>query len=79
MLPGTTTWQISYVGPTGDQSSPITGIANTARSYDLTGLTNYSVYTVTLNAVVSSSPVLTDTIAVMPTDLLIYLPVAMKD
>ncbi|WP_420629660.1 hypothetical protein [Candidatus Leptofilum sp.] len=75
--PGTT-WQISYSGPAGAQPSPITGLAAGTRSYTLTGLTNYTTYEVTLNAMVSGSPVLTDTISIMPTDLLIYLPLTTR-
>ncbi|MCA9975839.1 MAG: right-handed parallel beta-helix repeat-containing protein, partial [Anaerolineales bacterium] len=77
-LPVTATWQISYDGPVGSQLSPITGIANATRDYTLTGLTNYTVYTVTLNAVLDSAPILTGTAVVMPTDLLVYLPVIFK-
>jgi hypothetical protein len=77
VAPGTT-WQISYSGPAGDQLSPITGLAEGTRSYTLTGLTNYTTYDITLNAMVSGSPVLTDTVSVMPTDLLLYLPLAQK-
>lgn len=77
VAPGTT-WQISYSGPAGDQPSPITGLASGTRSTTLTGLTNYTTYDITLNAMVSGSPVLTDTVSVMPTDLLLYLPLAQK-
>ena len=72
------TWQINYSGPAGDQPSPITGLANGTRSYTLTGLTNYTVYDITLNAMLSGAPILTDTVSVMPTDLLLYLPLAAK-
>ncbi|HFQ93417.1 MAG TPA: hypothetical protein ENK32_05375 [Anaerolineae bacterium] len=67
-------WRIAYSGPAGDQPSPVTGLNASARAYTLTGLTNYTPYTVTLNAMLSGSPVLTDTAAVMPTDILLYLP-----
>ncbi|WP_420645620.1 hypothetical protein [Candidatus Leptofilum sp.] len=76
--PGTT-WQISYSGPAGDQPSPIIGLAQGTRSFVLTGLTNYTTYDITLNAMVSGSPVLTDTISIFPTDLLTYLPVVQKE
>lgn len=42
------------------------------------GLTNYTPYTATLNAIVDSIPILTDTVTVMPTDLFVYLPVVLK-
>ncbi|MCB8977927.1 MAG: hypothetical protein H6657_10930 [Ardenticatenaceae bacterium] len=77
VAPGTT-WQISYSGPVGDQPSPIIGLAAGTRSYTLTGLTNYTTYDITLNAMVSGSPVLTDTVSVMPTDLLLYLPLTTR-
>ena len=78
-LPVTATWQIAYSGPSGDQPSPITGIANASRAYNLTGLTNYTVYDITLNTMLNGSPILTDTVSVMPTDLLIYLPITMRE
>ncbi len=71
-LPVTATWQIGY------NSSTIPDIPNPIRAYTLTGLTNYTTYTVTLNAILDSAPILTDTISVMPTDLFVYLPVVMK-
>lgn len=77
-LPVTAAWQIGYAGPTGDQPSPITGLAEPTRAYTLTGLTNYTTYTVTLQAMVEGTAVLTDTVHVMPTDLLLYLPVIQK-
>ena len=51
----------------------------TARAYTLTGLTNYQWYTVTLNAMVDSTPILTDTVRVMPTNFLVRLPLMMKE
>ena len=72
------TWQISYSGPAGDQPSPITGLAEGTRSYTLTGLTNYTTYDITLNAMFSGSPVLTATTTVMPTDRFVFLPVVLK-
>lgn len=77
VAPGTT-WQISYSGPAGDQPSPITGLAAGTRSATLTGLTNYTTYNITLSAMVAGSPVLTDTVSVMPTDLLFYLPLTTR-
>ena len=77
-LPVTSTWQIAYDGPTGDQPSPISGIINPTRAYTLTGLTNYTWYTVTLNAMSGSTPFLTDTVRVMPSDIFVYLPLVLK-
>ncbi len=73
-LPVTTTWSISYLGPPGDQPSPITALPEATRAYTLTGLTNYELYTVTLNAILENTPILTDTVSVMPTDIALYLP-----
>ena len=78
-LPMTATWQISYTGPAGNPPSPITGLTYNTRNLTLTNLTNYTFYTVTLNAVVDSTAVLTDTITVMPTDILVYLPLATRN
>ncbi|VAW42933.1 hypothetical protein MNBD_CHLOROFLEXI01-3211, partial [hydrothermal vent metagenome] len=74
----TATWQISYSGPAGDQSSPIIGLTEPTRAYTLTGLSNYTPYTITLNAILDSSPILTDTVTVMPTDTFVYLPVVKR-
>lgn len=77
-IPITSTWQISYDGPTGDQTSPITGMLEPTRAYTLTGLTNYTSYAITLNAMLDSTPILTDTVTVMPTDRFSYLPLITK-
>jgi hypothetical protein len=77
-LPVTTTWEIAYAGPPGDQPSPITGLPEPDRAYTLTSLTNYTTYTITLTANVDRTPLLTDTISVFPTDIFIYLPQVMQ-
>jgi len=78
-LPVTGTWRIDYAGPGSTLlPSPITGIVSPTRAYPLTGLTNYAWYTVTLSAMVDSTPVLSDTVSVMPTDHFIYLPLVLK-
>ncbi len=77
-LPPTSTWRLAYDGPTGDQPSPITGIVSPTRAYTLTGLTNYTWYTVTLNSMLGSTPFLTDTVRVMPTDISVYLPLVLR-
>ncbi|MDX1437067.1 MAG: right-handed parallel beta-helix repeat-containing protein [Anaerolineales bacterium] len=77
-LPLTSTWQITYLGPAGDQPSPISGLPAATRSYTLTGLENYSTYTLTLQSMLDGSPVLTDTVTTFPTDLFAYLPVISK-
>jgi hypothetical protein len=73
-LPPAATWRIVYDGPAGDQPSPVTGIAGSARTYTLTGMTNYVLYTLELDAMLGTTTVLTDTVQVMPSDLLVYLP-----
>jgi hypothetical protein len=77
-LPATSTWRIDYAGPAGDQPSPITGIASPTRAYTLTGLTNYTWYTITLQAMLDGTPQLSDTVRVMPTDRIVYLPIVLK-
>jgi parallel beta-helix repeat protein len=76
-LPPSTTWTITYDGPTGDLPSPITGLTEPTHSYVLTGLTNYEWYDITLISV-GSAPVLSDTVRLMPTDQLVYLPLVGK-
>jgi hypothetical protein len=77
-MPVTSTWRLAYDGPSGDQPSPITAIVSPTRAYTLTGLTNYTFYTVTLNGMLASAPFLTDTVTVMPTDIFVYLPLVLK-
>lgn len=74
-LPVTTTWTLAYDGPTGVPPSPIIGLAEPTRVYTLTNLINYTWYTVTLT---TDPPLLTDTVTVMPTDRLVYLPLVAK-
>jgi len=75
-LPPTATWRINYyTQPTNILTA--TEPLSTTRSHTLTGLTNYAWYTVTLSTV-DTTPILSDTVRVMPTDTLVYLPIAMK-
>jgi len=79
-LPPEITWQIEYDGPTGDQPSPVSGIISPTRIYALTGLTNYTWYTVTLSGMSGGVALLTsDPVSVMPTDLFVYLPLITKE
>jgi hypothetical protein len=78
-LPLTSTWQISYAGPAGDQPSPITGLSQPTRAYTLSGLTNYTPYTITLSAMLNSTPFLTDTLTIMPTDNFLFLPMSTRN
>jgi hypothetical protein len=77
-LPVTSTWRIDYQSQTGTAYLPITDILSPTRAYTLTDLTNYAWYTITLNAMLDSTPMLTDTVRVMPTDRLVYLPLVLK-
>ncbi len=71
-LPPTATWKISYTGIPGDQPSPSTGIPASTRTLTLTGLTNYTWYTITL---ATDPPWLSDTVTAMPTDHFVFMPV----
>jgi hypothetical protein len=51
---------------------------NPTRVYTLTGLSNYTWYTVTLNAMLNNTPFLTDSVRLMPTDIFVYLPLVLK-
>jgi hypothetical protein len=76
--PATATWSITYYSAT--LSSPVTysGIVSHTRAYTLTGLTNYVPYTVTLSMVDVALP-LSDTVMVIPTDRLLYLPTLLEE
>jgi hypothetical protein len=75
-LPPTSTWRISYYS----QTVPITinNIVSPIRAHELNDLTNYVWYIVTLNAMLDATPFLTDTLKLMPTDQLVYLPLILK-
>jgi hypothetical protein len=78
-LPAGSAWRIDYLGPVGDQPSPITNIISPTRSYALTGLTNYIQYSITVKAMVGTTPIFTSNqVVAIPTDRIIYLPVIQK-
>jgi hypothetical protein len=77
-LPVTSTWTIRYDGPPGDQPSPISGLPEATRAYTLTGLTNYTSYKISLKAMLGSTPILTGTLTLMPSDISVLLPVVIK-
>jgi hypothetical protein len=77
-LPTTITWHIEYYSQTVTSPMTVTDILSPTRAYTLTGLTNYQWYTVTLNAMLDSTPFLTDTVRVMPTDRFVYLPLVLR-
>ena len=76
-LPVTSTWRINYESQGGTAYLPVTA-TNPTRACSLTNLTNYTWYTVTLNAMLESTPFLTDTVKVMPTDIFVYLSIVLK-
>jgi hypothetical protein len=78
-LPLTTTWRVTCYSETVASTVVATDtLPHTTRAYTLTGLTNYQWYTVTLNAMYGTGPVLTDTVRVMPTDIAMYLPLVLR-
>ena len=74
-VPVTSTWQISYTNGLGS-SGAVTDVLS-SRAYTLSGLTNCTWYTVTLNAMLDAAPILTDTVRVMPAKF-VYLPLIMR-
>ena len=78
VVPNDATWRIAFTGPAGDQASPISGLPAATRTYSLTGLTNGATYTVTVNALVNGSAVLTDTVTATPAERLVVLPLIRK-
>lgn len=77
-LSTTATWNIGYEGPVGDQPASIEGLPAETRQYELTGLTNNEMYTVTLTAVDDSVELYTDTVRLFPTNNYQYLPVILR-
>ncbi len=77
-LPPTTTWHMDYYTTTANIFTTSDPISST-RSYQLTGLTNYQWYTVTLNAMLDSTVLYSDTIQAMPTDMFVHLPIVLKE
>ncbi len=75
--PRTVTWQIEYTNGLGS-FGVVTDSLSATRSHDLTGLSNYTWYTVTLSALLDTTAILSDTVRVMPTDRVVYLPLVLK-
>jgi len=77
-LPPTSTWRIEYYTRTATIYTA-TDPYSTTRSLVLTqNVHNYQWYTVTLHAMLGSTSFLSDTVRVMPTDRLVYLPFVLK-
>jgi hypothetical protein len=78
-LPPTTTWHIDYYTTTASAPFTATDPFSTTRAYTLTDhVTNYEWYTVTLHAMVGSTSRVSDTVRVMPTNRLVYLPLVLR-
>lgn len=73
-LPVTSTWRLRYDSASAGNGT-VLGIPHPTRAYSLTGLVNYTPYTVTLNSMLDTTPWLTDTVVVIPTDIHLWLPV----
>ena len=78
-LPATTTWRIDYYTTTLTTPFTATNPFSDTRTHMLAGLTNYQTYTVTLNAMLGTAPILSDTVCVMPTDIFVHLPLMLKE
>jgi hypothetical protein len=75
----TATWRVAYYSQTVASTVVATdSLVSTARSYMLMGLENYRWYTVTLDAVVDTTSVLTDSVCAMPTDVFVHLPLIQR-
>jgi hypothetical protein len=77
-LPVTATWHIDYY-ITSTNVFTATEPLSITRARTLTDLTNGEWYTVTLYAMGGTTSLLSDTVRVMPTDIFVYLPLALKD
>jgi hypothetical protein len=77
-VPVTTSWHIAYY-TTASNVLTATDPTSTTRAYTLAGLTNYAWYTVTLSAMLDTTVFLSDTMTVMPTDIAVYLPLALME
>lgn len=73
-----TTWRITYSPAGGSPPSPISNLPLSMRTYSVSNLNNDVTYTFTLNALLSGSPILTDSVSLVPTDNLVFLPLILK-
>jgi hypothetical protein len=74
-----TTWRIMYYSQTVTSALTVTNSLSATRSLVLGGLSNGDWYTVTLNAMVGSAPVLTDTVRIMPVGHFVHLPAVLSE
>jgi hypothetical protein len=77
-IPLTATWEISYTPAGGTTPPQVTGLAYGTHSYNLSGLTNFTLYTITLNAVDSGSTLYSASIQAMPSDIFMFLPIIVR-
>jgi hypothetical protein len=78
-LPASTTWHIDYYTQTASVYTATEPLSTTRSTVLTQNVQNYQWYTVTLHAMVGSTPFLTDTVRVMPTDIFVRLPLVMKE
>lgn len=77
-LPNTATWQLSYQSAAENAPTVIDNLPESTRSYTITGLTNYTLYTITLSALDDTNPIYTDTVSLMTSDQQIYIPITFR-
>jgi hypothetical protein len=72
------TWRFNYEGPTGDQPHQISGLPGSRGEMTLTGLKNYSTYTIWVSLVENGTVILeSDPVTAVPTDISLSLPFVM--
>jgi hypothetical protein len=76
--PATATWHIDYYTTSTNVLTATEPLSST-RARTLNDLTNGEWYTVTLYAMEGTTAILSDTVRAMPTDIFVYLPLALKE
>jgi hypothetical protein len=77
-LPVTTTWRIDYYTQTANVYTATEPLSTTRSTVLTEHVHNFEWYTVTLNAMLDTTVVLSDTVVAMPTDISVYLPLVTK-